>query len=43
MSIKLALLKSGETLIADIKELVYESEETNQNETKGYLFTNPKK
>lgn len=43
MSIKLALLKSGETLIADIKELVYESEESDQNETKGYLFTNPKK
>ena len=35
MSIKLALLKSGENLIADIKELVSEEKVC------GYLFNNP--
>lgn len=35
MSIKLALLKSGETLISDIKELV------SDDKVCGYLFTNP--
>lgn len=37
MSIKLALLKSGETLISDAKELISEGK------TCGYLFTNPHK
>ena len=41
MSIKLALLKSGETVISEIKELV--SEDTEQKRTYGYLFSNPKK
>ena len=35
MSIKLALLKSGENIIADIKELI------SDDKTCGYLFTNP--
>jgi len=39
MSVKLALLKSGETLIADIKELVLDKEENSY----GYLFKNPKR
>ena len=37
MSIKLALLKSGETIISDAKELISE------NKVCGYLFTNPHK
>jgi hypothetical protein len=37
MSIKLALLKTGETIISDAKELVFE--ETKQ--VQGYLFKNP--
>ena len=37
MSIKLALLKSGEDVIADIKEVV--SEETNK--VAAYVFSNP--
>jgi hypothetical protein len=37
MSIKLALLKSGETVISDIKQL------TNENSTVGYLFKDPHK
>ena len=37
MSVKLAVLKSGEQVIADVKELV--SEET----VRGYLFTRPHK
>ena len=37
MSVKLALLKSGETIIADIKELISE------NNIVGYLFRNPQK
>lgn len=43
MTVKLALLKSGETLISDVKELVHEAEEGTGTETKGYLFLNPKK
>ena len=35
MSIKLALLKSGENIIADIKELI------SDDKTCGYLFNNP--
>ncbi len=37
MSIKLALLKSGETVISDIKELVSEEKVC------GYIFENPQK
>ena len=37
MSVKLALLKSGEVLISDIKELV------DENKVVGYLFNKPKK
>jgi hypothetical protein len=35
MSIKLAILKSGETVISDAKELI------SDNKVCGYLFTNP--
>jgi hypothetical protein len=41
MSIKLALLKSGETVISEMQELV--SEDTEQKRTYGYLFSNPRK
>lgn len=41
MSLKIALLKSGETIIADIKELV--SKEENVKDNYGYVFTKPKK
>jgi len=37
MSIKLALLKSGETVISDAKELI------SDDKMCGYLFTNPHK
>ena len=37
MSIKLALLKSGETVISDAKELI------SDDKVCGYLFTNPHK
>ena len=37
MSIKLAVLKSGEQVIADVKELVSEEK------VRGYLFTRPHK
>jgi hypothetical protein len=37
MSIKLALLKSGETIISDAKELI------SDEKVCGYLFTNPHK
>ena len=40
MSVKIALLKSGETLISDIKELVTEED---KEKVYGYLFINPKK
>lgn len=39
MTVKLALLKSGELLISNIKELVSD----NQEDVYGYLFINPKK
>ena len=42
MSLKLALLKSGETLISDIKEMVYERPD-GEKEVYGYLFAEPKK
>jgi len=38
MSIKLALLKSGETIISDVKELF-----TGEDEFRGYLFNKPHK
>ena len=41
MSVKIALLKSGEKVIADIKELV--SDEDENNSVYGYLFVKPKK
>ncbi len=37
MSVKLALLKSGETIISDAKELI------SDDKVCGYLFTNPHK
>ena len=43
MSIKIALLKSGETLIADIKELVAGESEEERKNVHGYLFGKPKK
>jgi hypothetical protein len=39
MSVKLAVLKSGEQVIADAKELVAKDEE----KVRGYLFTRPHK
>jgi len=41
MAIKLLLLKSGETLIADAKELVSEDTETGETSVYAYLFANP--
>ena len=41
MSVKIALLKSGEKVIADIKELV--SDEDENKSVYGYLFVKPKK
>ena len=43
MSVKLALLKSGETLITDVKELVTEETEEKERKVHGYLFVKPKK
>jgi hypothetical protein len=43
MSIKLALLKSGETIISDIKELVTENSETNDKQVYAYIFSKPQK
>ena len=42
MAIKVILLKSGETLISDIRELVGESEEE-QKQIYGYVLSSPKK
>lgn len=42
MTVKLALLKSGELLISDIKELV-SGEDEDEKKVHGYLFVNPKK
>jgi len=41
MTVKLILLKSGETLIADAKEFVFENPETEKKEVCGYLFNKP--
>jgi len=43
MSIKLTLLKSGETLISDIKELVTEDSLSGKKETVAYLLGKPHK
>jgi hypothetical protein len=43
MSIKLTLLKSGETLISDVKELVSEDSETGNREAVAYLLNKPHK
>ena len=43
MSVKLALLKSGETLIAEVKELVSGRTEDEDGQSHGYLFVKPKK
>jgi hypothetical protein len=41
MSVKLSLLKSGEILISDIKELVSEDPETRKKEPVAYLLNKP--
>jgi hypothetical protein len=41
MSIKLTLLKSGETLISDIRELVSQDSETGEKEAVAYLLNKP--
>ena len=41
MSIKLSLLKSGETLISDIKEIVSEDSETGKKQAVAYLLSQP--
>jgi len=41
MTIKLTLLKSGETLISDVKELVSEDSETGNREAVAYLLNKP--
>jgi hypothetical protein len=43
MTIKLTLLKSGETLISDVKELVSEDSETGNREAVAYLLNKPHK
>ena len=43
MSVKLALLKSGETIISEVKELVSEDSESDNSHTYGYIFSNPEK
>ena len=43
MSIKLVLLKTGETIISDLKELVTQDSETGEKELCGYLFNKPHK
>jgi len=43
MSVKIALLKSGETLISDVKELVTGDVEEDQKKVYGYLLINPKR
>ena len=39
MSIKLAVLKSGETIISDAKEVIMEGDDP--NDVKAYMFENP--
>jgi len=41
MTVKLAILKSGEDVIADIQEMVVEDEETKQTRVVGYFFNKP--
>ena len=43
MSIKLVLLKSGEQIISDAKEIVTQDKETGERDVHGYLFENPHK
>ena len=43
MSIKLVLLKTGETIISDLKELVTQDSATGEKELCGYLFHKPHK
>ena len=43
MSIKLILLKSGEQIISDAKEIVSQDKETGEREVHGYLFERPQK
>ena len=41
MSIKLTILKTGETLISDMQELVAQGQEENQGMPNAYLLENP--
>ena len=41
MSIKLALLKSGETVISDVKEVVSMDSESGERSVHSYLLKNP--
>tara|TARA_R100000773_G_C4163297_1_gene80139 strand:+ start:315 stop:662 length:348 start_codon:yes stop_codon:yes gene_type:complete len=43
MSIKLTILKTGETLISDMQELVAQGQEENQAMPNAYLLENPHK
>ena len=43
MSIKLFLLKSGETVIADAKQLVSSTDEDGKQTIHGYILSNPHK
>ena len=41
MSLKLVLLRSGETLVSDTKEMYTENQETGDRNVHGYLLKNP--
>jgi hypothetical protein len=41
MSIKLAILKSGEDVIADIQEMVFKDEKSDDEKVIGYFFNKP--
>lgn len=41
MTIKLAVLKSGEDVIADIQEMIFRDKETEQEKVVGYIFNKP--
>ena len=41
MSIKLAVLKSGEDVIADIQEMIFKDKETEEEKVIGYFFNKP--
>ena len=43
MSIKLVLLKSGEQVISEAKEIVSQDKESGEREVHGYLFEKPHK